>query len=240
MGGRCRIITAGFFSCALTAQQVVMNLYLDAQGNPHYSTSAQCGAFALLLESALAMNRIHSNWVSVFATTRDAPEAAPTGVNMVIKNWDASAPSEPSNQSPWLYHLVLNVGDLMMPPLSSYGDLINQAGIPGQGEPPPGTPLEKVFIAHFIVQVVGATAGCTDYNTLAHSQLFDPSYGVTYSPAGFTYTTQEGFELQAVYGYAARIPLYGDGSDHPNDWHLFRPIATSLNISFQCVPGNSM
>jgi hypothetical protein len=58
--------TSGFTSCALNARDVVENLSSTAP--IIISTSAQCGAFALLLESALAMNGIHSNWTTVQPT----------------------------------------------------------------------------------------------------------------------------------------------------------------------------
>jgi hypothetical protein len=46
--------TQGFSSCAVTAQQLVENLP---------TPSGQCGSFALLLASALAVNGIHTNWI---------------------------------------------------------------------------------------------------------------------------------------------------------------------------------
>jgi hypothetical protein len=113
--------TAGFNSCATTAARVVQNL--GDTGNA--TTSAQCGAFALLLQSALAMNGIHSNFIDVFATDYATP-AAFNGVLMVIKNWHTNAQSQPPAHSPWLYDLKLNPGssaDLMVPARASYGDL---------------------------------------------------------------------------------------------------------------------
>jgi hypothetical protein len=230
--------TQGFGSCATNAQRIVENL----ADNGSVTTSAQCGAFAFLLESALAVNGIHSNFINVFASDYATP-AAWNGVVMVIKNWHSNAASEPPNQSPWLYDLKLNPGmyvDYMVAAPSSYGDLVNDPGSPGQGEPPQApTPVEKVFDRHFIVQVVWGTPGCTDYNTLSNNQLFDPSYGVTYGPAGVTNTTMEGFERQAVYGFAARIRDYTD-AQWGSDWHFRLPLPGQPDISFQCVASYSM
>ena len=66
------------------------------------------------------------------------------------------------------------------------------------------------------------------------SQLYDPSYGVTYGPAGVSNTTQEGFELRAVYGFAARIRDYQD-AEWGADWHFRLPIPGQPDISFQCL-----
>jgi hypothetical protein len=229
--------TEGFGICATTAERVVQNL--GYSGN--VTVSAQCGAFALLLQSALAMNGIHSNFINVFATDFTT-SAAWNGVDMVIKNWQTIAQSQPPNQSPWLYNLRLNPGmlvDLMVPAPPTYGDLVNGPGLYGQGPQPAQTPsthtpVEKVFERHFIVQVAWGNPGCTDYGTLSTSQLYDPSYGVTYGPAGVSNTTQEGFELRAVYGFAARIPLYGD-TEWGADWHFRLPIPGQPDISFQCL-----
>jgi hypothetical protein len=226
--------TAGFGPCALNAQQVVMNMYLDELGNPHYSTSAQCGAFALLLESALAINGIHSNWITISPANNPEPDTNP--VKMVIKNWcfigntgcPSGTPSYPSEPY-WKYQLTLNIGDYMVPaPTGGYGDLTNLQGIPGQGgsglTSPPFTPVEKVFDLHFIVQVPwldGSSAGGDQY--------YDPSYGVTYS-------SSVGFETQAVVGFAYRFPLV----DGPGTYHVFTPILGSPNIIFTPVPSRSM
>ena len=214
--------TAGFNSCALLATQIVQNLP---------TPSAQCGAFALLLESALAMNGIHSNWETVQATYSSL---------MVIKNWCLigmrACPGTPTYQNvnpsvaPWVYKLTLNVGDFMVPtPSSGYGDLTNLQGVAGQGEnmntSPPFTPLEKVFASHFIVQIPTLDGAPTNGN-----QYYDPSYGVTYpSPAGF--------EAQAVAGYAAQFAPDVSGS---GGYHVFAPIPGTPNISFTYISANSM
>ena len=96
--------SAGFTSCALNASYVVQNLIgpTTPPSPPMIApyNSAQCGAFALLLESALAMNGIHSNWTQI-----QANGYASTGQPlMVINNWcpigspncPRSSPSRPA------------------------------------------------------------------------------------------------------------------------------------------------
>jgi hypothetical protein len=117
----------------------------------------------------------------------------------------------------------------MFPAPHSFGDLTSLVGITGQGEngavSPPFTPVEKVFDYHFIVQVP-----LLDGSPLAGNQFFDPSYGVTYP-------SDAGFEAQAIAGYASQFP--------PDDtslgqYHVFRPIPGSPDISFLINPNNSM
>jgi len=225
--------TEGFNSCALNAQQIVENYYPDANGQPHYSTSAQCGAFALLLESALAVNGIHSNWTKIQSAYSDVTYGTP---KMVIRNWcfvgtngcNAGTPAYPT-QSPWIFRLSLNIGDYMFPQRADFGDLTNLQGLRGQGEnnttSPLFTPVEKVFDFHFIVQIP-----LVDGSTPSGDQFFDPSYGVTYSsPAGF--------EAKAIAGYASQFPPDPAGS---GTYHVFTPTAGSPNISFTSVPQLSM
>jgi hypothetical protein len=218
--------TAGFGDCSFTAQNLVVNLP---------TPSGQCGAFAYLLESALAVNGIHSNWTQINAANADPTYGTP---KMVINNWcfvgaagcGAGTPAY-SDQSPWIYRLYLNVGDYMFPaPLpTAFGDLTNLGGVPGQGEngttDPPYTPVEKVFDYHFIVQVP-----TVDGSPPTGDEFFDPSYGVTYPSAA-------GFESKAVAGYALQFPpdVLGSGT-----YHVFTPIAGSPNISFTPVTGKSM
>jgi hypothetical protein len=205
--------SAGFTSCALNASYVVQNLIGQPPASPTIApyNSAQCGAFALLLESALAMNGIHSNWTQI-----QAKGYALSGQLMVINNWcpigspgcPSGSPTYPSN-APWQYNFLLNPGADMVPALSSYGDLTNCTGpptgcngLPGQGSysyPLTGSPLEKVFGSHFIVQIPIASG----------NQYYDPSYGVTY-------LNEAGFESQAVVGYAQQMvpDARGSGNYH--------------------------
>jgi hypothetical protein len=221
--------TTGSNSCAIYAYEIVENLP---------TPSAQCGAFAFLLESALAVNGIHSNWTQVQATYQ--PVGPSEWSKMVIKNWcfigtpgcPVGTPVYPT-QAPWIYQLLLNpasVGDYMVPtPAVGYGpDLTNRQGVQGQGEnpytTPPLTPLEKVFDYHFIVKIP-----TLDNAPTVGNQYYDPSYGVTYP-------SEAGFESQAVAGYAYEFFLdLGTGTNH-----VFTPIAGSPNIRFTPVPQFSM
>jgi hypothetical protein len=201
--------TVGFQSCVTNASSIV-----QTNGTIVSATAGQCGAFAALLESALAMNGIHSTWTQVQASD---------GVSkMVIKTWGLSGSPTYQNVTPsvapWVYKLTLNAGDYMVPtPSAGFGDLIDGMGIPGQGE---GTPEEKVFDLHFIVQVPIASG----------NQYYDPSYGVTYPSA-------VGFESQSVQGYAKQM-----GSDFGGQYHFRVAISPPLNvnITFTPVPANSM
>jgi hypothetical protein len=215
--------TAGFPSCAFTAQTIVENV----DPNGAYSPSAQCGAFELLLESALAMNGIHSNRLTVTAAYQ--PTGPAEWSKLVIKNWcfigtTGCPPGTPTypTEPDWKYQLRLNLPDYMVPtPAGGYGlDLTNLQGIQGQGEngttTPPYTPLEKVFDSHFIAQIPTLDGAPT-----AGNQYYDPSYGVTYP-------SEAGFESQAVAGYAYEFFVdLGTGVNH-----VFTPIAGSPNIRF--------
>jgi hypothetical protein len=209
--------SVGFNACALNAVAIV-----QTSGSALFNNaSGQCGAFAWLLESALAMNGIHSNWTQVQPTD---------GSLMVIKNWSLGTPTLTS-PSPWLYNFLLSGGpssgiDYMDPPPASYGDLTNCTGgstgcngLPGQGLL---FPLEKAFNRHFIVQAPTASG----------NQYFDPSYGVTYPSA-------PGFETQSVAGYAAQFGPLELGTSK----YQFRPAIAAPygpNISFSTVSANSM
>ena len=247
--------SAGFTSCALNASYVVQNL-IGPTTPPSPPTiapynSAQCGAFALLLESALAMNGIHSNWVTV--------QAADGLSLMVINNWSPGTPSLSIGAAPWQYNFSLNgcplCGiDFMVPVPASYGDLTNCTGgstgcngLPGQGSTVPpltGYPLEKVFNKHFIVQVcfnLGFMA-CQSSGNL----YYDPSYGVTYSStAGCVSGTSApncgpaNFEAQSVAGYAQQFGTAELGTSN----YQFRLAIVPLlgpNISFSPLSGSSM
>jgi hypothetical protein len=193
----------GFQACALKA-----SLLVESNGSESNNTaSGQCGAFAFLLESALAANGLHSTCTDVEPTD---------GSLMVIDTWTlSSTPSYPS-AAPWMYKLLLNVGEYMVPLPSSFGDLTDDTGVFGQGGEQPS---EKVFNTHYIVQYPAGG-----------SLWYDPSYGVTYSSAA-------AFETQSVQGYAQ--PLNGDG---PGMYH-FRPgfvMGVPPNITFTPIPADSM
>jgi hypothetical protein len=194
----------GFQGCALTAASLVESYGSGDPNNVYNFSSGQCGSWANLLESALAINGIPSRWTNIVATDKSL---------MVIKNWTLSPSPTFVNQSPWAYQLFLNSGDPMVPARTSYGDLTNISGLPGQGL---ATPDEKVFGSHFIVQVPLLLG------------YYDPSYGVSYPDA-------VGFENQAVAGYAVQFP-----GDPPGTYH-FRPAdSTHPNITLTCFSAKSM
>jgi hypothetical protein len=220
---------AGFYSCATRAWELVTGLY----------PSAQCGAFAYLLESALAVNGIHSNWITVDAEHQPTPGTSWS--MLVIRNWcfvgangcPAGSPTYPSEPD-YKYLLTTNIGDDPMFPQrhpSDFGDLTNLEGVGGQGSAnmrnpdfnPPYTPVEKVFARHFIVRVLEL-----DGQLNAGEQYFDPSYGLTYPSEG-------GFESRAVSGYAYQFS-YEVGT---GEWHVSRP-KLSPNIRFRPDPLRSM
>jgi hypothetical protein len=131
--------TAPFGACATNSANLVENL-----GPSGPSTSGQCGAFAFLLESALAVNGINSEWTTV--GTLD-------GSAMVIKNWGLSssptyATTPPTGFPQFIYKLILNTGDSAVgmdpPPSGGFGDLTNDMGVPGQNEPSAPGPLNPV------------------------------------------------------------------------------------------------
>ena len=205
-GRKMYYYSGGFGVCATTASQVVQNLP---------TSSAQCGAFAFLLESALAMNGIHSNWIQVNATD---------GSLMLINSWALdSSPSYPG-ANPWVYKLILNgcmtcSTDYMdPPPAGGYGDLSSLIGVPGQSTV---TPIEKAFNRHFIVQISLASG----------NQYFDASYGLTY-------LDEAGFELQSVAGDGNQMD--GDSLTGP-DYHVRAPsYGAAENITFTPMPTVSM
>ena len=217
--------TAGFRSCATDATIIVMNL----DDNLQPSTSAQCGAFAQLLESALAMNGIHSNWITVNAAYQVDPNNL---VKMAIKEWCfigatgcASGVPNYNGEANYKYRLFLNGGDWMFPQRlpTNFGDLENRPGSQGQGgvasTNPSFTPVEKVFDRHFIVQIP-----TLDGQAAAGNQYYDPSYGVRYP-------SEVGFEAQAVAGYVFVFP---DGQ-----YHVALPVPGVPNIQFTPIPQNS-
>jgi hypothetical protein len=207
--------SSGFGACALSAANVVQNL--DQNGN--ITDSGQCGSFAYLLASALAMNGIHSNWTT--ATPSD--QTGTFGTQMVINNWcEVGQPACPagtptySSQASWQYELTLNAcstcGDPMFPTATGgYGDLTNESGLPGQGET---TPVEKVFACHFFLQLTFVSG----------NQYYDPSYGVTYPSAA-------GFESAAVAGYTVQSLALGDVLTSPN-YHFRLASSGPPNITF--------
>jgi len=182
---------------------------------------------------------------------------------MVINQWTLATATYQTVTPSWNYKFVLNpynataeFTDYMVPPQPQgvYGDLTNMPGLAGQGESsttPAGTPAEKVFDSHFIVQIGCITSTpsnpqiscismgnppvpCVSGNPQAPygpgTQFFDPSYGVTYS-------SEAGFEMHSVAGYAQQN--FGDVFHGPN-YHLHAPVSGAPNICFTPLPGASM
>lgn len=226
--------TGGFNDAAIVAGELVTNLGRRYTTSDAYtlvpSTWGQCGSFASLLQSAVAMNGIRSNWIVVDAEHQPTPTTSWS--SMAIRNWcfvgltgcPAGTPSYPSEPD-YQYRFLLNVADFMVPARTDYGDLSNLAGIAGQNSipfpslPNTPTPLEKVFARHFIVQVPAASS----------NQYYDASYGVTYP-------SEAGFESQAVAGYAYQFPE----ERGTMLWHVARPKPGVPNIRFTPVPSQSM
>ena len=211
----------GFGGCAVKARDLVINLF----------DSGQCGAFALPLESALAVNGIHSKYTGIGAFSGDLP------LFMLIKNWcfigAEGCPAGPGTYAGseifWKYQARMNTGDFMVPERSDYGDLFNRPGIAGQNgiaspmPPYTPTPLEKFFGSHYIVKVPLLDGAAPPGN-----RYFDPSYGVSYS-------SEAGFEAAAIAGYAYRFP-----DDLLGTYHARTPIAGYSSILFFPDPSQSM
>jgi hypothetical protein len=94
---RMSYYTGGFNDAAIVAAELVTNLGRHYIAPNTYtlvpSTWGQCGSFASLLQSALAMNGIPSIWVDV--RNVNAFVSPPVPVMMVIKNWTFGSPSYP-------------------------------------------------------------------------------------------------------------------------------------------------
>ena len=160
------------------------------------SGSGQCGSFAQLLMWSLGMNGIASNFVSISPVDADT--------RMIVKEWAFGTPTYPSEPI-YKWQMFLNIGDLMVPARHTfpyYGDLANQADLPGQNTRPPS---EKVFDRHFIVKVNPSLP------VPGQGPYFDPSYGVWYAgPADF--------EAKAIAGYTKRL-----GTDTGESYHVRKP-----------------
>jgi hypothetical protein len=116
---------------------------------------------------------------------------------MMVNNWqfDGSGTNmDPNTRSQFPY--LTNAGAIgpANPPTSSYGDLTNLIGAPGQNSP---TPSVKTFFFHQIITVDPSLL--STFNSFVPaangtSLCFDPSYGLQYSGA-------LDFETQAIAGY---------------------------------------
>lgn len=187
---------AGFTECAYPTPTSpgYLGILLQPVG------SGQCTMFALLLRAALAANGIQTTLVEIEALPLTGPEAQPLDVGkvpvMIVKNWTMPAVPELGMfyeiDPVFAYFLKANVGDdLMFPPRSDFGELVNEAGVPGQNMSTPG---EKIFGLHFILRVndggLVAPWGLGTY--------LDGAYGLTYTDA-------LNFQLVALDGYALKL-----------------------------------
>ena len=201
----------GFNGCAVSAQSLVTG-----------SGSGQCGAFQLLLLSALQVNGIPSTMIAIM--TKD-------GTSFMVNAWNFTSvpPTNPYPGYSWKLTLTSEYfGSAfggMVPPNTppKYGDLTSLTGIAGQNSP---TPSEKFFGRHFILSVGSSIAG-------GAGPYFDPSYGVTY--AG-----QSAFESTAVGGYAAfAVTNYSGPTPISSNFGVRRP-SGAVNICFavESAPGS--
>ena len=109
----------------------------------------------------------------------------------MVKNWGTTvAPYNPYPGYSWVLNLY---GDWngsyfggMVPAGTSFGDMTNGTGEPGQNST---TPSEKVFGAHYFISVAANVAPANQ------GPYFDPSYGVWYA-------NQTDFQNKAVAYYA--------------------------------------
>jgi hypothetical protein len=201
----------GFSGCATSAQSLVTG-----------TGSGQCGAFQLLLQSALQVDGIPSTLIAVM--TKD-------GTSFMVNAWNFTSvpPTNPYPGYSWKVTLTSEFNSPaftgMVPPNAppKYGDLTSSTGIAGQNSP---TPSEKLFGRHFILSVSPSVAGTA-------GPYFDPSYGVTY--AG-----QSAFEGTAVGGYAAWVVTNYTGTTAISSNYGVRRPSGTVNICFavESAPGS--
>jgi hypothetical protein len=118
----------------------------------------------------------------------------------MVKNW--STKEKFPEKERFEFYLTLEGGGEygMVPPPKSYGDLVNEVGLPGQNTP---TPSEKVFPDHFINDLSSVLG-------LKGDRYYDPSYGVTFKDA-------DDFEREVVYGYAKKITTKEKEEKYPQE-----------------------
>lgn len=187
--------------------------YREGLGTNKYCTSYEyelltsqynngsCGAWALLLKSALAVNGISSEEVHI--TTKD-------GLPFLVKDWTPKAESYSGEDYRWKMEFNPAAKDDGLPPYgmvpsqpdSVYGDLKSESTLSGQNTDPPS---EKIFERHIILKAL-PNDGPQVY--------YDPSYGEDY---GSDKTQAEiKFENDAVYGYRKHFDL----NDDPNVYRV--------------------
>lgn len=133
--------------------------------------------------------------------------------------WTLRLTSELQLESAPVYGVFTGMVPANVPP--TYGYMTSGTGLPGQNS---GTPSEKFFGSHYILQISADLAG-------GAGPYFDPSYGVTYEdPADF--------EANAVAGYgtwranSGTTPVW-------SDWGVTQ-VGGAVNICFQIgsAPGS--
>jgi hypothetical protein len=140
------------------------------------------------LKLSLQANGIDAALIIVQANSPD---------RLLVKNWtygNASNLDDPKYQ----WKLILNNADGvggMVPPPTSYGDMINGDGMRGQNNT---NPSEKAFTSHVIVRI-------DDSNV--NLPYLDPSYGMTYK-------NEAEFESKALDGYYKQDPDSSSGPEN--------------------------
>jgi hypothetical protein len=166
-----------------------------------------CAPFAALLANSLRINNLTVEYAAV--QTKD-------NSRFMIDNWDFEKQSFPKEDRFQFYLTDEGGGEHgMVPHPSSYGDLVNKPGLPGQNTQ---TPSEKVFRKHYIVDLSSVSG-------LKGHRYYDPSYGITFKDA-------DHFEREVVFGYAYK----GDRTDSGDISYQVQQVIPTLyprNIKFE-------
>lgn len=170
------------------------------------NATAQCGAFAKLMQLTLAANGID-------VKTAIAYPLYDTG--FLVKHWTPTAMSFPNDPGyKWRFTaFIRNTFITMVAPNASrqFGDLQNEDGLPGQHAP---TPSEKYFANHIVVH--STIPGAANY--------YDPSYGVTYDG-------EAAFERVALFGLVRAIGPRPTGDLF--DYKVRLPFPTVVTVVLQ-------
>jgi hypothetical protein len=245
---------SGFSACAYGSAYGGVTI-LDAR-----NYAGQCGEFAWLMQSALAVNGIQSGLILVQAIDNQEED-------FMIKNWQPFANAGTGTAYPNLANLA-GLGPWWQIPLyteqgggpgmvpdptfwnpvflrNQFGDLNNANGLPGQNSSvptlmftpiTPPAPSEKIFDYHFIVEDLGDEDGIL-INSSA-GPYYDPSYGKAYT--GACGPQAGGFEHDAVAGYVTKetVAQLGVPDKYPSykgttsRTFLARQPGPTCNISF--------
>ena len=200
-------VAVPFSGCATTAQQLVTG-----------GGSGQCGAFQLLVLSALQLNGIGMPYsttgqavlIGVFAIngsrfmvntwTYGSMPGTPGVPLYPGYGWTLRLTSELQPKAPPVYGIFAGMVPANVPP--TYGYMTSCTGLPGQNS---GSPSEKLFGSHYIFQISEDIAGG------AGPSYFDPSYGLTYAdPATFEKNAVAGYGTWLADGYSGTTPVWSD------------------------------